>query len=405
MKTIIKIFIFLLPTGALFAQATSETINSSTNANAIAVKGLMTSTSSGTYSSSVKGENKSTNSNGYGIWGSHAGTGRGVFGAATGGGQGIGLFGSSVNGNGIEGNSNTGSGVGASVFYPNDLPALFGLALSNTAYALKTDGKVYLNSIVGIGTSDPRNRVDVVFADTPNQRFARVKSNDTHLVLDMDTDYTSGDVALRFFKTGSSQKYNLRAYLNTTEYDFQIIRQGIFFDFNISGSTGKVKFANNVQVTGNLSKGGGSFKIDHPLDPENKYLYHSFVESPDMLNIYNGNIVTDAEGNATIEMPSYFEALNMNFQYHLTVIGGFGKAMVSKEIQNKRFEIKTNKPNTKVSWMVTGIRNDVFAQKNRIPTEVLKNEKDKGKYLHAMAFGKSEKLKIGYEELKVEKAN
>src|SRR5579863_5210078 len=48
-------------------------------------------------------------------------------------------------------------------------------------------------------------------------------------------------------------------------------------------------FNGNVDVDGNLSKAGGSFKIDHPLDPSNKYLYHSFVESPDMKNIYDGN--------------------------------------------------------------------------------------------------------------------
>ena len=46
--------------------------------------------------------------------------------------------------------------------------------------------------------------------------------------------------------------------------------------------------AGNLDVTGTISKGGGTFKIDHPLDPTNKYLYHSFVESPDMMNIYNG---------------------------------------------------------------------------------------------------------------------
>ena len=62
-------------------------------------------------------------------------------------------------------------------------------------------------------------------------------------------------------------------------------------------------FVGRVNVTGTLSKGGGSFKIDHPLDPENKYLYHSFVESPDMMNIYNGNVATDDEGYATVELP------------------------------------------------------------------------------------------------------
>ena len=81
-------------------------------------------------------------------------------------------------------------------------------------------------------------------------------------------------------------------------------------------------FSGRAHVTGTLSKGGGSFKIDHPLDPENKYLYHSFVESPDMMNVYNGNVTTDAAGLATVELPEWFEALNRDFRYQLTVIGG-----------------------------------------------------------------------------------
>ena len=59
------------------------------------------------------------------------------------------------------------------------------------------------------------------------------------------------------------------------------------------------EFIGDVDVTGTLTKSAGSFKIDHPLDPENKYLSHSFVESPDMMNIYNGNVVLDATGEAS----------------------------------------------------------------------------------------------------------
>jgi hypothetical protein len=62
-------------------------------------------------------------------------------------------------------------------------------------------------------------------------------------------------------------------------------------------------------VFGNLSKSGGSFKIDDPLAPEDKYLYHSFVESPDMMNIYNGIVATDPRGMAVVTMPAYFSAL------------------------------------------------------------------------------------------------
>ena len=157
-------------------------------------------------------------------------------------------------------------------------------------------------------------------------------------------------------------------------------------------------FLGNVHITGALSKGMGSFKIDHPLDPENKYLYHSFVESPDMMNMYNGNIITDENGNANIELPDWFDALNKDFKYQLTVIGHFAKAMISEKISNNLFAIKTNKPNVKVSWQVTGIRHDAYANKNRIKVEVLKPEKERGKYLHPEAFGKPKAAGINYNK-------
>lgn len=84
----------------------------------------------------------------------------------------------------------------------------------------------------------------------------------------------------------------------------------------------------NLTIMGSVAKGSGTFKIDHPLDPENKYLYHSFVESPDMMNVYNGNATTDAEGNATITLPDYFEALNMDYRYQLMPIGQFAQAII-----------------------------------------------------------------------------
>jgi hypothetical protein len=142
----------------------------------------------------------------------------------------------------------------------------------------------------------------------------------------------------------------------------------------------------NAAVAGLLSKGGGSFKIDHPLDPTNKYLYHSFVESPDMMNIYNGNITTGNDGLATITLPDYFEALNKDFRYQLTVIGDFAQAIIFKKISSNRFIIKTDKPSIEVSWQVTGIRQDAFAEKNRIPTTVEKPAAEKGRYLHEAAY-------------------
>ena len=146
-------------------------------------------------------------------------------------------------------------------------------------------------------------------------------------------------------------------------------------------------FAGDVSVGGNLSKSGGSFKIDDPVDPENKYLYHSFVESPDMMNIYNGNAITDGSGTAVVTMPGYFEALNSDFRYQLTVIGQFAQAIVGSKISNGSFVIKTDKPGVEVSWQVTGIRRDAWAVAHRIPNEVEKEAENKGHFLHPELFG------------------
>jgi hypothetical protein len=146
-------------------------------------------------------------------------------------------------------------------------------------------------------------------------------------------------------------------------------------------------FHGNVHVNGTLIKAAGSFKIDHPLDPANKTLSHSFVESPDMMTIYNGNAVTDGEGNATITLPAYFQALNRDFRYQLTVLEQFAQAIVSSEIRDNRFAIKTDKPRVKVSWTVTGVRQDVYANAHRIPVEEDKSTKERGKYLHPELHG------------------
>ena len=149
---------------------------------------------------------------------------------------------------------------------------------------------------------------------------------------------------------------------------------------NLNGFAGL--FRGKVRVTGTLFKGGGGFEIDHPLDPQNKYLSHSFVESPEMLNLYNGNVTTDATGNAVVTLPDYFEALNQEFCYQLTVIGQLAQAIVADEIRGNRFTIKSDKPRVKVSWQVTGVRKDPWAVANRIPVETEKTGDEKGRYLH-----------------------
>ena len=87
----------------------------------------------------------------------------------------------------------------------------------------------------------------------------------------------------------------------------------------------------DVWVAGSLTARAKTFKIDHPLDPANKYLSHSSVESPDMIeHLQRQCCHGDANGNATVMLPDYFEALNGDFRYQLTVIGTLAQAAVAK---------------------------------------------------------------------------
>jgi hypothetical protein len=150
---------------------------------------------------------------------------------------------------------------------------------------------------------------------------------------------------------------------------------------------GDVVSNGNLNVTGTLTKGAGTFRIDHPQDPANKYLIHSFVESPDMMNVYNGNVTTDASGRAVVILPEYFETLNRDFRYQLTPIGQFSQAIVLEEVSGNQFVIQTDLPNVKVSWQVTGVRQDPYANANRIVDVVEKPAQLRGTYLHPELYG------------------
>jgi hypothetical protein len=148
-------------------------------------------------------------------------------------------------------------------------------------------------------------------------------------------------------------------------------------------------FLGKVRVNGFLSKAAGAFKIDHPLDPENKTLSHSFVESPDMMNIYNGIVTLGKDGSAEVTLPDWFEALNREFRYQLTCIGGFAPVYVAKKVNGNRFKIAGGKPGMEVSWQLTGVRKDAYAETHRIQVEEMKPVAERGSYLHPEVFGKS----------------
>lgn len=207
-------------------------------------------------------------------------------------------------------------------------------------------------------------------------------------------DFRAGWTGLRstVAPTGNGVYYGLY----TTVIGGTGVNYGVFAAAASGSNNYAGYFTGPVHVNGTLSKTAGAFRIDHPLDPGNKYLQHSFVESPDMMNVYNGNATLDPDGTAQVTLPRWFEALNRDFRYQLTALGAPGPNLhVAGEIEGNAFTIAGGEPGMRVSWQVTGIRQDAHARAHRIEVELDKPAHDRGRYLDPEAHGRPATLQIG----------
>jgi len=158
---------------------------------------------------------------------------------------------------------------------------------------------------------------------------------------------------------------------------------------------GDVYVDGGLVVTQSIYAGVKDFRIDHPLDPANKYLYHASVESSEMMNIYTGNVTVDGSGVASVQLPEWFEALNGDYRYQLTAIGAAAPNLhIAQEVTNHQFSIAGGVPGMKVSWQVTGVRHDAFAQANPLVAEVEKTASERGFYLNPALYGQPEEKQI-----------
>jgi hypothetical protein len=142
----------------------------------------------------------------------------------------------------------------------------------------------------------------------------------------------------------------------------------------------------------------GTYKIDHPTVPESKYLVQAAVQSPDVKSIYDGIATLNSKGEATVALPSYVAALNTDFRYQLTCIGGFAPVYIAQELTGDKFKIAGGKAGMKVSWQVTGIRKDPYAAAHPIQVEVEKPADEQGKYLHPTEYSQPESKGVNYSK-------
>jgi hypothetical protein len=188
--------------------------------------------------------------------------------------------------------------------------------------------------------------------------------------------------------------YGVRAYTDSNAANAvgvfgQALRNGA--NFGVYGqAAGASSFG--VYANGRLGASGTkSFMIDHPLDPENKVLYHYSMESPEVLNVYSGTSPLDANGEAWIVLPDYFASINIEPRYMLTSIGGPAPMLhIATEVEGNQFKVAGGTPNGKVSWEVKAKRNDRFVEVYGAPVERLKVDGEKGTYLRPELYGQPE---------------
>jgi len=404
---------------------TTPGVSASTNStadDADALVATVTPTSPGLHSAAVRGQNDGNGASGYGVWGSQAGSGSGVYGYSP---QGRGVTGGSTSGTGARGASLTGVGVSGLHSASNGIDP--GVSATTNSMSVDADALVAtvtptapgaLSAAVrGINNGTGTNGIGVygsqngsatgVYGVSPHGYGVYGTSSNGDGVYGISSSlagvvgYSTSNAGVFADSAGgngilglSQGKDGIRGITPASGYS------GIYGE-NTSSSNYAGWFKGNVEITGTCTGcvGPSGLQIDDPLDPAHKYLQHSSVASSQQLDIYSGNVTTNGKGFATVTMPGWFQALNRNFRYQLTSLSGLQAVAVAKEIAHNRFTIQSEKPHAKVSWQVTGIRHDRFAKAHPVRVVVPKAKKDQGRYLHPELYGKPKSEGIGYRKL------
>ncbi len=337
------------------------------------IRGLSTAAGTGVFG-------ESDGAGGYGVTGYSAGTsgsGIGVF-AQSDSTSGYGMWAASQNVGvqaqapkiglravGFGSTSTTGVDASVSATDANSV-AVKGMATS-PALAGYFIGDVRITGHVGIGTPPSSAAIAWVFGNTPDAMLVTNYGSGRGIHVSTVSDTAGWFEASEGFASIDARNYGAGGTV------------GIYG--TVSSGTGTAIWSNGNFV----ASGSKTFRIDHPLDPEHQFLLHYCTEGPVPQNAYNGIVTTDAKGEAWVQLPDYFESINKDFRYTLTVVEDtdtdqFVQAKVSRKIADGRFKIRTSMPNVEVSWEVKATRNDRWMQKYGAPVEVDKSAHEIGKY-------------------------
>ncbi len=306
-----------------------------------------------------------------GVWGRSISTGgRGVFGSATAtSGTTYGVWGqsASTDGTGVIGVATAATGTTYGVYARSDSTS--GRAVYGRALATSGDAR----GVYGISDSTAGTGVTGEATAASGATFGGY----------FESNSTSGYGVYGRNSATTGTIYGVRGYASTAAGGYAVYAAG---DMGASG----VK----------------PFRIDHPQDPENKYLLHYAAESPEVINFYRGTATLDGRGEALVELPAYFGSINKDPSYQLTAVGApmpmlyvaekisaealaaGEKAGPGEAVPLCSFRIAGGVPGGEVSWRIEAVRNDLRMRLHGAPVEREKTGPERGKYQHPEYYGR-----------------
>jgi hypothetical protein len=344
----------------------------SSSTSGVGVFGEATATSGSVYG--VQGRSSSTS--GVGVFGeatATSGSTRGVVGRSSST-SGVGVFGeaTATSGSvyGVQGRSSSTSGVG-----------VFGEATATTGSVYGVQGRSSSTSGVGVF-----GEATATTGNTYGGLFQNPSSSGTGVY-----GYAQATTGTNFGVVGRSESPSGRGVVGVAEASTGT-------NYGVLGRTNSSANGWGVYANGRLGASGTkAFQIDHPLRPETHFLNHFCIEAPEPYNLYRGTVTLDANGEAWVQLPDYFEAINRDASYHLTPIGAaMPNLHVAVEIQGNRFKIAGGAPFKKVSWEVKAVRNDPWVQQYGYQTEQEKPKEYQGLYLHPELYGQPKERGVFY---------
>ncbi|MCH6205206.1 hypothetical protein L3V16_15315 [Brucella ciceri] len=245
--------------------------------------------------------------------------------------------------------------------------ALLALATGTNAQYVRGDGQLATLNKAAVGLGNVDNTSDASKPiSTAQQAALNGKAGFGYNVFTDNQEIRKGIPRLYFISPSATYGYRMEANISDTVNGSWRVGAGY------AGPVLLECFADNrVVVPGTLSKGGGTFLIDHPLFSlyKTKNLRHGFVESTEYLNIYRGEVRL-VNGRATVNIDEFFGmtvgtfwALNADITVSsLQNQESFDRLKPGAALDSGTFEIVCENENSNdlVAWMVTGRRKDPF---------------------------------------------